>query len=178
MSDGRYIGRLDHNGKQIVGSMMDSAEGDAVAALLGAERLANETLKKSQDLLQEAEVVSERVQALHGVIGEKVETERETIVAVILSYANDCAERAAQIEEATTREHQRLSKTGHHQEAETLSKMQQARIAAFNVRAAIAADIAHKVEMGWGRNPDGSPMAKVDADSEDVVSSAARLKSV
>ena len=67
-----------------------------------------------------------RTQALGELIQAKIEEEREAIVACVKGYADDCRERADQLNDPP-------------------------REKAFLVRAAIAMDIAGKIECGWGR---------------------------
>lgn len=70
-----------------------------------------------------------RTEALTEVIRDKTRWERDQIVAVVAGYSEDCMERS--------------------QNLATDPK----RAAAFKIRSAIAADIARKIESGWGRDP-------------------------
>lgn len=74
--------------------------------------------------------IEERTQALIGVIAEKMAWEREQIVAVVRGYSEDCARRSDEL-------------VGD-------------RAKAFKIRAAVAEDLAAKIESGWGRHPNGS----------------------
>lgn len=80
--------------------------------------------------------LEERTAKLLEIIREKMAWERDQIVAVVQGYAIDCQENANKLAAADSSNAQRA--------------------AAFEVRAAIAADIAIKIEQGWGRSPTGA----------------------
>lgn len=177
----KMAGRIGPDGKAMIAPMVG---GDKMAeAVLELDRQSKAALDGSQDLVDKAEDLveqtreeTERMEALLQLIRDHRMDERNQIVAVVMAYAEDCEERAGDLFESGKRERKRLRKTGHVTEAEQIRKMQEARSSAFRVRAAIATDIAHKIEIAWGRNPDGSPMEKVDADSGDVIELAAKKK--
>lgn len=168
-TEARLVGRIDENGKQMIGNMLGKPD-DLAQALLDAEQ------KKTERDVAEADTDEDRIEALTRLVHDKVLDEREQVVGVLIAYATDCADRAEDLETSGNRERKRLRKTGHVTEAEDIKSMQDARASAFKVRAAIAADLAHKIENGWGRNPDGTVMSKVDADDGDLVAAMAKLK--
>lgn len=180
----RLAGRLGPDGKQMIAPIVQGAT-DPAQALVDVEKKAQAALLESQSAVQNAEGLKaklddldDRTAALHQLIRDKILTEREQIVASLIAYAEDCQARAAHLEQAGHRERKRLRKTGHVIEAEKISKTQNARAAAFKVRAAIIADAAHKIENRWGRNPDGTAMtaAEVDVDASDLMAEAAAAR--
>ena len=182
---GKMIGRLDPTtGKAVIEPASPLVQGafDAAQDFLEVEKKAQAALQQSEQLigdaeegLADAEEKDERMLALHKLIRDEKMNERGQVVAVIMAYAEDCEERAEALELSGARERKRLRKTGHVKEAEQVREMQVARSAAFKVRAAISADLAYKIETGWGRKEDGSVQDKPNADDNDVMKEAARL---
>jgi len=157
LDDGEaLVARLDGNGKQVIARVIG---GDATAqAIIEAEK-PREATSSTED----------PVQMLARIVAETAAEERCAIVESILGYAKDCQDRSSDLEGSTRRERARLETTGHHEESERIGELMARRIGAFMVRAAIAADIAHKIESFWGR--DG---ASTDVDSTDVIREAAK----
>ncbi len=129
-----------------------------VAALLqqnALEQKAGQPSPYSEEMSEDE--LDERSEALEQLIKSKMAWERRQIAQTIFDYASDCQKRSDELALQGHRARKEFRQDDLPELAEKALEDCKQRAKAFAIRAAIAVDLAKKIDQGWSRNPDGTP---------------------